>query len=200
MKAKIIGPLWKESINFDSDDFIIGVDAGVKLLMDQHISLHLAVGDFDSVDDQVKRAIEKASFLKIQLNPKKDESDLAIAILYAIEHQMKSICIYGCIGKRFDHSFANILLLKKWIDYDLTLINENNKIYFLKTGTHTIPKEDYQYISFFAFQDCLVKLKGFLYDIQCYPSYSTIGLSNEIVNQFGTINISGELLVIQSKD
>jgi thiamine pyrophosphokinase len=66
------------------------------------------IGDFDSVyiDE-----FDTASFNIIDYPVNKDETDTLLAVQYAVKHNCDNIVIFGALGRRFDHSMANIQTL-----------------------------------------------------------------------------------------
>ena len=53
---------------------------------------------------------------------------------------------------RLDHFYSAILELVRYIKYNIEIVNLDNKIY-VKKGYFEIPKSNYKYVSFFAFED-----------------------------------------------
>ena len=101
--------------NKDDDEFIIGCDGGCKVLEDLNINYDLALGDFDSFSE----SLINPNITKIKFKSEKDESDLELALDYALKLDPEKILIYNATGKRIDHLLASINLLKKFnIDYE----------------------------------------------------------------------------------
>ncbi|QMS85582.1 thiamine diphosphokinase [Candidatus Xianfuyuplasma coldseepsis] len=182
---------------FDKTDYIIGVDQGAKYLASNNLHMHLAIGDFDSINDNDLDVINTHSE-EIQTHPiKKDYTDTHLAILEAHKRGYEEIILYGGVGNRFDHSYANMLLLRLG---NITIVNDTTKMYILQPGTYTI-KNEFPYISFFALETVeRLSLQGFLYpleNIQLTP-YDPLCISNQGSGRvtFG----SGLLLVVHQRD
>lgn len=139
MKAGLVGAA-DTSITLDSNLKYIGVDGGVETLLAQNIMPMVVVGDYDSLVN--KECLKKIEH--IQLPRQKDDTDTAIAIEYLLSNGYNDIVLYGVTGGRLDHFLAVLCLLKKYRDYKLTVIDEQNKIYLLKAGKHFIHKNEYQ--------------------------------------------------------
>lgn len=94
------------------------------------------------------------------------------------------------------------MLIKKYRDYRLTIINDQNKIYLLKAGTHHIHRDQYQYISFFAVSQTVITIEGCQYPLNEYllKQDDPLCVSNEMINDQCTILISDDVLVIQSNN
>lgn len=180
------------------DALIIGVDKGALNAINHNIQLDIAIGDFDSVSKSELDLIKNNSKRIIKLNPIKDETDTLEAINLCKDYD--EITIYGGIkGKRIEHFYANLILLRnhkniKMID-DNSLIEIKNKSF--------IPNLNYKFISLFSLNDNTnISLTGFKYNLSNYDlkSNDPLCISNEIIsNPYIDIN-NGELLIIYSKD
>ncbi len=92
----------------------------------------------------------------------KDYTDTYLAVEEAIDSGYDEIIIYGGIGGRLDHTFANINLLKLG---NITIKTENEIVYILKPGKYNITN-DMLYISFFALEDVVdLSLRQFEYQV-----------------------------------
>ena len=83
------------------------------------------------------------------------------------------------------------------------LHDENNYIYSLGKGIHSIEKYDYTYISFFTEDESIITLEGMKYPLsnQKLTNKDTYTTSNEILEDKGIITVhAGKVTVIQSKD
>ena len=202
MSKKCIAILSKsESIpNFDGD--YVGVDKGALLLANAGRKMVLAIGDFDSVGDDDLEKIKEYTDNLIKLNPIKDDSDSEAAVNELIKQGYNEIILWHPFGQRFDHSFVNLKLLLKYPKH-VVLQDEYNCAYVLAQGKYEIPKDEYNYFSIFPLKEVTVSLEGMKYSLsnkKMIPE-DIYGLSNEIIGDFGIIEIlDGSLLVIQSSD
>jgi thiamine pyrophosphokinase len=194
----------------DSHVVWVGIDRGVFYLLNAGIKPAMAFGDFDSVTVEELAEIEKeVSDLK-KFKPEKDETDMELALNWAIEQQPESISIFGATGGRLDHLMANIQLLLKplqqGINIPTEIIDTNNILYVKNPGTYTANKlEDFKYISFLPATPTVsgMTLENFKYPLKdCHiPMGSTLCISNELIRDHGTFSFSeGILLVVRSKD
>ena len=88
----------------NGDDYIIAADAGYKVLEKNGIVPHITIGDFDSYG---KIPDENAVVLPVE----KDVTDTHAAVNIALEKGFEKIVIYGGMGGRPDHTFANFTLV-----------------------------------------------------------------------------------------
>ena len=182
----------------EADAFIVGVDSGLEYLLANDVAIDLAIGDFDSLRPELLPAVMKRSQQVITLEKRKSMTDLAFAVDYLYNNMdYDHLEIYGGIGGRIDHLFANVNLLKR---YDLAFRDDNHHIYALAKGKHRIDNF-HQYISFFALEDCYnLSLMGFQYELNNYLLSTSDSLCVSNAGS-GVVNFSkGRLLVIESED
>ena len=180
----------------------IGVDKGALTLARNGKRMLLAIGDFDSVEESDLSSIKDYSDTFIQLNPIKDDTDSEAAVMYAIEKGYQKIHLYGGLGGRLDHAMINLRLVSRFPE-TVYLHDQNNFIYSLAEGVHSIDKREYTYISFFTEDKATISLEGLKYplDKQQLTNKDTYTTSNEILEDRGIVTVhAGKVTVIQSKD
>lgn len=187
----------KTLYNKDEYEYIIGVDQGCKQLLDANIKIDLALGDFDSSAKQDIQKIVDKSKKTIVHNKIKDYTDTFNAVKEALLLDHDEVIIYGGIGNRFDHTFANVNLLKLG---NIKIVNDESMLYMLDPGEYKIDNT-YNYISFFAIEDVSgLSLSGFKYPLDdiLLNVDNPLCISNEGsgVVRFNT----GLLLVVQTND
>lgn len=196
MKTILIGPSANlKGINFENS-YVIAVDAGLDLLLDNNYRFDVALGDFDS-SKKVKEIDEKI----IKFPIKKDQSDFELALIYCKNNNYLEIEGYGFLSSaRLDHLFNNLLLLNKYSDLSIVLYDDNHRIRLLKKGDNHLKKE-YKYYSFFALEKSIISLeKGFKYNVinlGLDPSVN-IAISNEINSNATVSIIEGKVILIES--
>ena len=188
---------------------IIAVDRGLEVLYELNIVPNHVVGDFDSVSTTILQFYQKnAKVVFHPYNPEKDYTDTDIALKLAVELNSSTITIMGAIGKRMDHTLANIHILKEALEIGIPceILDSYNKIYLVKENTQLAKDKTYgKYISFLPLTTTVkgITLKGFQYPLN-NASLSvglSLGISNEIVEDMATIELKeGILIVIESKD
>ena len=182
----------------ESDD-IIGVDAGASVCDKNNLHMKKAIGDFDSVTKVEFEHIQMMSDEIVLLNKDKDDSDFEAALKHVEAYD--DVIVFGSWGKRFDHSYVNLELVKR--NSKITFYDYNNKVYSLPMGEYDIVKGDYTYLSLFAIEETSVSLTGVKYELdnRLLAMSDLYALSNEIIDEVAHLNIhSGKLLIIQSKD
>ena len=180
----------------------IGVDKGALTLATNGKRMLVAIGDFDSVEESDLAYIKEYSDTLIQLNPIKDNTDSEAAVMYAIDKGYQKIHLYGGLGGRLDHAMINLRLVSRFPE-TIYLHDQNNFIFSLGEGVHSIDKRDYTYISFFTEDEATISLEGLKYplDKQQLTNKDTYTTSNEILEDRGIVTVhAGQVTVIQSKD
>lgn len=184
---------------------VIGVDAGATWLLEHGEQLDLAVGDFDTIGEVGIGDLKRSQVKLIQALPEKDETDTELALAVALENQVNHILIYGGIGTRFDHSFANIHLLWRChlAKVECEIVDPWNRIRMINHYLEI--HREYNFLSLIPFTPTVngVTLDGFKYPLQnaTLKWGSGMGVSNELVNECGSIRLTdGWLVVIESND
>ncbi|NKE05316.1 thiamine diphosphokinase [Mesobacillus selenatarsenatis] len=188
----------------------IGIDRGVSYLLKAGIKSSAAFGDFDSVSEAELSEIEEAVLDVNKFKPEKDETDMELALNWALEQKPESIKVFGATGGRLDHLMANIQLLVKPLQdgssIHIEMIDTKNILYVKGPGTYSVSKMDeFKYISFLPVTPAVsgLTLENFKYPLNdCHiPMGSTLCISNELIRGHGNFSFSeGILLVVRSKD
>jgi len=189
-----------------NSDYIISVDGGAGHLRKMGIRPNILIGDFDSADSEDLKFFIDQDIEVFKFKIEKDKTDSELAIEKALEIGADELLFIGAIGSRVDHSFANILLLKKLLDIGVKacVADENNQIYMFNT-TFTLQKVDGYKLSLIPISEMVtgVTTKGLKYklDDATITFGTTWGVSNEFLDDSVTVTIEdGILLVCVSKD
>ena len=93
------------------DDYFIAVDGGLRPLRNLYKTPGLLIGDLDSVTTAEVEAAT-AQGIEVRRYPAdKDETDLELALLAAIEKGFDEILVIGALGGRLDQTLGNLHLL-----------------------------------------------------------------------------------------
>ena len=201
-----IGDLAMLEEEIKEHDYIICADGGVKHIYGMQINIDAVIGDLDSVDESFPEYVSEKNIAIIEFPIEKDETDTELAVDYLIEEGYGYITLVGVIGSRMDHTFANILLLKRLALKNVKgkIIDGNNTIFFANSYIRLKRKKNH-YVSIIPISTSgvTVSLKGFYYPLEnSHIEYgTTLGISNKIVEDIGEIHISkGEALIFHSRD
>ena len=94
-----------------ADDYLIAADGGANHLLKMGILPEIVIGDLDSVDEDTLFELTSAEVDIKQFSEDKDETDIELALRYAVELQPSSILIVGALGGRLDQTLANLSIL-----------------------------------------------------------------------------------------
>lgn len=187
---------------------IIGADRGAEFVARSGFRMHLALGDFDSVGVGQLDAIRAAADETIVYDAvDKDWTDTELAFLEAVSRGFKEIDIAGALGSRFDHTLANVHLLKQAqeLGCSLRLLDEHNEISLCENTMRLTADPRYPNVSLLPLTEQVtgITLRGFRYPLHeaTIRLGQSLGISNELMEQTGTIEIkSGLVLVVRSRD
>jgi thiamine pyrophosphokinase len=185
-------------IALDSKLSYIGVDRGIETLWKQGLRPIVGVGDFDSIEH--KDILDE---LEIECLPtRKDITDTHYAIQYAIDKGYDEIFVYGVTGGRLDHYMAVLCLLEKYRNVHIIIMNQQNRIELLSAGKYRIQRSGYQYFSIFALVSTYVTLSSCEYPLDNYylVKEDPLCVSNQMIGDYADIEISEDIIFIQSKD
>jgi thiamine pyrophosphokinase len=192
----------KKHLIIADGDYCIAADGGLDYLIQIGIKPNLVMGDLDSVIDTDKtKAYETRVF-----PPEKDDTDMLLAIKEGLARGYRYFEIYGALGGRVDHTFANIQCLNFLINNNAEgrLIGSNGSfITMIKNSKITFTASQYEpsrKISVFAYGGtaCGVTECGLKYttDNSTIKSDFPIGVSNEFIGEDAYIKVSDGILMI----
>jgi len=187
-------------------DFVICADGGIKHVKKLGIKPDLIVGDFDSVSPDLITRYE-AQGIEIKRYPsEKDYTDTQIAVDEAIERGASEVIFLGALGTRFDHSYANLMLLYRLLKRNIKgkIMDSHNTITMAHDLVHILGKEG-QIVSLLPWKgDTHIRsTRGLKYPLRDYTLELDfpLGVSNILVAPEAVIEIEkGWLIVIESRD
>lgn len=180
------------------DKYVIGVDEGAYRALKNGIKLDVAIGDFDSIDQEKLKWIQSKTKV-ILLPEKKNDTDTGAA-LRLCKDASRIIILGGIQGKRIEHFIANLMLMETYKHVEML---DNNSHMYIMDSSFSIKKTEYKFISFFALSDTIITLEGFKYPLNNYALKNTdpLTISNELKEERGIVTLKGgRVLVIQSKE
>jgi thiamine pyrophosphokinase len=188
-------------------DVVVAVDGGAAWLESIGRRPDALVGDLDSVDPALVAVLERAG-VAIEHHPtEKDASDTALALDYVRRRGASEAVVIGAFGgRRLDHEVANVLLLgaaRAAIGLDLRLVRGDAQLRCARAGERlAIEAGPSSLVSLLPIGGDAegVTTSGLLYPLHddALPLGSTRGLSNQVVDQDASVQLSaGTLLVIE---
>ena len=181
-------------------DLIIAADGGYDTLRALGITPDLILGDMDSVN------ADAAGIERLVFPVRKDETDSFLAYREGVRRGYSEFTLYGCVGGRDDHTFANYALLvyARERGHKMTLIGKSSDTFAMINESVTISGEPLSHLSVFAFGGDAhgVSVRGAEYEadgVTLTPSFP-LGVSNRFSG--GEVRVSvenGKLLVMTEK-
>lgn len=181
-----------------SGSFVIAADGGIRNLKRLGVKPDLIIGDFDSSSlKKVKRSFCKSLIMPYPKN--KDHSDTELAIKYAVGIGASKITVLGALGKRIDHTLANIFSTGNFPE-KVTLIDEFAELSVHNSSFNIVGRKG-QTVSILPFFKNVsgVTGSGFKYPIKNLTLRAgSHGLSNELKSGRAKINFKkGKILLIK---
>ncbi|HOZ37821.1 MAG TPA: thiamine diphosphokinase [Anaerolineaceae bacterium] len=94
-------------------DFLVAVDGGLRHLKRLGLKPDFLIGDLDSIDASEVAEILEAGIEVHRFPPAKDQTDLELALEYALSLGYAQIVIAYPFGDRVDHTLGNLSLLAR---------------------------------------------------------------------------------------
>jgi len=199
----IISAFKADNIYIDSREtgFVIAADGGYENLRRHGIKADLVVGDFDSLGF----VPEGENIVKHQ--PEKDDTDTMLAIREGLSRGYKKFIIYGGLGGRLDHTYANIQALVYLAENGAEgyLSDGSFTVTVLKNGKIEFDSSEKGVISVFCVGDRAegVSIRGLKYTLEnaVLKSDMPLGVSNEFLGEDSEIEVeNGKLIVMYGTD
>jgi len=187
-------------INPSSGDYIIAADKGFSYLKEIMIKPDIVIGDFDSLD-----TITNNENI-VQYPIEKDETDMMLAIKAGLDLGYKTFLIYGGLGGRLDHTFANIqILIYLSIKGARGYLLDGDRIVTAITNEHLLFNTERKgIISVFSAGDIArgVSLKGLKYRLEnaVLTKDMPLGVSNEFIESESCISVEEGTLIVMWTD
>ena len=187
------------------DDLLIGADGGSRHILDLGLLPNLVIGDLDSLTEDELYELSMADVKIEQYPADKNETDLELAIEYALEQRSTSIVIIAALGGRMDQALGNIALLSNPLisKMNIRLDDGLEEVFFCRDQVQIKGKSG-DIVSLVPWNGDVrgvvtAGLKWGLTSETLYP-YKTRGISNEMTEESAGIQISsGALLVIHRR-
>lgn len=195
-----------ESLDFIDCDRVrsglfICADRGCEYAKKLGIVPDVIVGDFDSYSGSLP---DKAEILRSV--PEKDDTDTMLAVKTAIDRGADRITLYGALGARFDHAFANVqtLIYAHEQGCEMTIADSGNIISVQGEGRRSYPLMKDWYFSVFSLTERaeILSMSGVKYPLEnaVLTRSFPLGVSNEITDSEAVVAVrSGLLLVVRSR-
>jgi len=179
-------------------DIIICADGGANTAVKLDIIPDYIIGDLDSIKHDVLEYYKEKSEIIKDVNQNKTDFELALEL--AESKNPKNITIIGAIGKRIDHTFANILsLIKIKKGIKAKIVDHHNTIELVDNNTEVIGKKN-EIVSIIPLTNLKnLNYSGFKWDVKnLNTDFGWFGISNKLEGEKGIINLDkGKFLLVR---
>jgi len=190
--------------SFREDDLLIAADGGAQHLQELGLRPATVIGDMDSISPTLLNDLKTQGTQSIVYPRDKDQTDLELALTYAVQSGVQEVLLFGVLGGRLDQSLANLMLLTRddWKDLSLVISNAPDIAYVMRDhGTISLQGNPGDIVS-------LIPLSALVTDVSTHGLRwplknaeltlgNTISVSNEILEKSARIEIGiGKLLLV----
>jgi thiamine pyrophosphokinase len=121
-----------------ADDLIIAVDGGTRYAWEVGAEPQLVIGDMDSLAANEQERLRSAGVEVSSFPPRKDKTDLELALHRAVAEGASVIVIVAALGGRLDQMMANLLLLTlpELRDIDVRIVEGAQEAFLIRDEAH----------------------------------------------------------------
>lgn len=186
---KILMNLVKQS------DLVVAADGGSNICYEKNIHPDFIIGDLDSIQPQTLAHFKDCEIVKIS---DQNTHDLKKAVNFCLTLKPDLIRITAALGKRTDHSLANLLILQEYISISKIQFYDNFGVLSMITGEQYLKIPVGKLVSLFSFMPVSgLTISGLKYSLNevDYPNGFN-GLSNVTDHEEVSIKIKKGSLFI----
>ena len=180
---------------------LIAADGGGNALHTVALTPHVVIGDLDSLHPAVAVAFAAAGTTFLRYPSEKDETDLELALCYAVQQGATQIDVLGALGGRWDQALANVALLAlpELTGLQVRLLDEEQEAYLARGTTH-IAGAIGETVSLLPIGGAArgITTKGLRYPLTeaALPFERSRGVSNVIVTPPAAVTVREGLLLV----
>jgi thiamine pyrophosphokinase len=187
------------------DDYLIAADGGLRHLQSLGLRPHRVIGDLDSLTPEETAALQESG-VQIERHPaEKDETDLELAIRYALGQGFNQMRVVAALGGRLDQTLANLALLEMpgLEGVDIRLDDGREEILIIRDQA-VVEGQPGDTVSLLAMNECTkgIVTSGLKYALnhETLCPNRTRGISNEMTGERAEIRLlTGRLLCMHTR-
>lgn len=182
-------------------DRIVCADGGSQYALALELQPEVVIGDLDSLQEADRRKILATGTPLRQYSRDKDQTDLELALQYAIEQHASEILIVGALGRRLDQTLANVAMLTASALASLDVQFDDGLEQVLCCRKHArIEGAPGDLISLIPWGEAAegVRTEGLRWPLRAetlHPEHSR-GVSNEMLAETAEIGVTAGLLLV----
>ena len=188
-----------------TDDFILCADGGTRHALTLGLLPRIIIGDLDSATFDLEPLTQKGTQIFKYPNDK-NETDLELALEYAIEQNYREIVIVAALGDRLDQTLGNLSLLTdlRLSTFNLRLDDGLEQAFFCRDESEIegTPGDILSLIPWGG-EVTGVRTQGLKWPLadETLSPHKTRGISNEMLDDVAKVKIkSGLLLVVHRRN
>jgi len=184
----------------EPDAFMIAVDGGTRHLLVLGLLPSVVIGDLDSLDPAHLLTLEKNHVEIIQHPKDKDETDLELALNYALDLGYRNIRLVAALGGRLAHTLGNLSLLTNpsLAGLDLRIDDGVEEAFFVRRQAQIHGRAG-ETVSLLPWNGDVtgIQTEGLRWPLrhETLKAHKTRGISNEMVSDLAKISIDSGLLL-----
>ncbi len=186
---------------------VLAADSGARHFAELSRLPDAVIGDLDSLDPAAAEGLRRRGCKLVRVKPEKNDTDGSLVLKEALKQGYKNIEVWGALGGRPDHSYANIALLQLGeLGGSQVRLRDGDYCIFLPRKGERIKGAPGDYVSLFALTDIVTGFtnEGLKYQpaggryVRSFP----LGISNELAGSEARIDwAEGQLLcMVISRD
>ena len=186
-------------------NIIISADGGLRHIREIELKPDLVIGDLDSISKEDSKWISENHIETRKFPEKKDQTDLELALLAAVDIGGDPITVVGALGGRIDQTLTNIflLLMPELQNADVRLDDGLEELFLIQShGSVTGKKGDTVSLLPLLSPVMGIRTKGLKFPLKdeiLFPERSR-GVSNEMDSDKAEVSMkSGVLLCIHTR-
>jgi thiamine pyrophosphokinase len=181
-------------------DLVICADGGARHALALDLTPDVVIGDLDSLDSDLRARLGNKGCQFLVHPARKDETDLELALRYALYRRVDEILILGALDGRMDQTLANVLLLAlPELEGTKVRIVAGDQEMFLIRGQASIEGQVGDTVSLLPIAGDVtgITTEGLEYPLQrgALKFWSTLGVSNVLTAQVARVWVENGLLL-----
>jgi len=181
-------------------ELIIAADGGARHALALNVIPHVVIGDLDSLAEADRQRLKQAGARFIVYSPRKDYTDLELALRHALDRGATRLTVIGALGGRWDQSLANVMLLARpeFAAIPLCLVQADTTIRVIRDRAEIAGRVG-DTLSLIALGGDArgVTIEGCEYPLQdaVLPFGATLGISNVLSAPVARVRVADGLLL-----
>ena len=186
---------------FPSTDLILCADGGANYAFAMGIVPSMIVGDLDSIKPEVREYFAAKQVEMRKYPRRKDYSDTQLTLSIADSHDVDEIVLLGTLGKRLDHTLANIFSTLELARQGIKITHYSPEcVIYLVTKNIVFRGCQGDLVSVLALSEEVVGVreKGFEYQLEdaVMSLENPYGISNLLIGDEGEVSVESGILAV----